>query len=373
MATEPPRDPLPEIETSLEEAHLPESPAAIPSAALAAHSGPGLHDRRSTDREIWRLAWPAILSQVMANLVSLIDLAMVGRLGTEPLAAVGYATQFVFLAQSVLFSVGIACVALMARAIGAGNPLRARAALGASLVLGFGASALIVGAVLIAPAPLLGLLDAPPDVIELAIPYLRLTLGSSVLFSVSIVVESALRAAKDTRTPMWIAGGVTVVKIALNALLIFGTLGFPRLELVGAGLATLISQAIAVAAFLLASRMHRERDALRVAWSDRHAVRAMFPAVVRLALPAIVERVLMNVALMAYFALLGQYGTAAIAAYTIGVRVLAFSWIPGVGFSMAASTLVGQALGARDIPGARRAGWRATRHAVLVSVVLGLV
>jgi putative MATE family efflux protein len=352
MTSDPPDGPLPGSDEHLEEAHLPEAPAAIPAAALAAHSGPALHDRRHTDQEIW---------------------AMIGRLGTEPLAAVGYATQFLFLAQSILFSVGIACVALMARAIGAGRPDRARAALGASLILAFWASVVVAGLVIIAPAPLLALLDAHPDVIHLAVPYFRLTLGSSVFFSISIVIESALRAAKDTRTPMWIAGGVMVLKIALNFLLIFGLFGFPRLELVGAGLATLISQALAVVVFVYASRYHRESAALRVGWKDRAAVRAALPEVIRISVPAIIERALMNFALMAYFAFLGQYGSAAIAAYTIGVRVLAFSWIPGVGFSAAASTLVGQALGAEDVSGARRAGWRATRHSVLVSLVLGAV
>ncbi len=373
MSSDPPGGPLPESDENLEEAHLPEAPAAVPAAALAAHAGPALHDRRHTDREIWRLAWPSILSQVMANMVGLIDIAMIGRLGTEPLAAVGYATQFLFLAQSILFSVGIACVALMARAIGAGHPDQARAALGASVILAFVASGVVAGLVLWAPGTLLALLDAPPDVIELAIPYFQLTLGSSIFFSISIVIESALRAAKDARTPMWIAGGLTVVKIVLNALLIFGLFGFPRMELVGAGLATLITQGLGVVAFVWASRVHSQRETLRVGWSDRAAVRAALPEVVRISVPAIVERALMNFALMAYFALLGQYGSAAIAAYTVGVRILAFSWIPGVGFSTAAATLVGQALGAGDVSGARRAAWRATRHSVLVSLVLGLI
>ena len=74
-----------------------------------------------------------MLAQVLANAVSLIDIAMVGRLGPDAVAAVGYATQFFFLSQSLLFAVGFACVALMARAIGAGDPDRARHALAASV------------------------------------------------------------------------------------------------------------------------------------------------------------------------------------------------------------------------------------------------
>ena len=351
---------------------LPESPSSLPSAALAAHAVPALADRQEADREIWRLAWPAMLSLAMANVVSLVDIAMIGRLGTAELAAVGYATQFLFLSQSVLFSIGIACVAVMARSIGAGDPDRARTALGAALGLGVVAAIVVTVAVTVAPLPLLALLDAPTDVAELSVPYLRLVVGSSVLFSGAIVLESAFRAAKDTRTPMWIAGSVTIVKTVLNALLIFGLLGFPRLELVGAGLATVICQAIALGAFVYASRRHSQAAVLRIRRRDLPAAWALIPEVTRIALPAIAERVLLNFAIMAYFALLGQYGAAAIAAYTIGVRVLSFSWIPGIGFSTAAATLVGQALGADNVSGARRAGWRAARFALVVSLVLGV-
>jgi Na+-driven multidrug efflux pump len=95
--------------------------------------------------------------------------------------------------------------------------------------------------------------------------------------------------------------------------------------------------------------------------------------VIRISLPSIGERLVMNLALLAYFRVLAGFGTAAIAAYTVGIRVLSFTWIPGVGFGTAAATLVGQALGAHDIDGARAAGWRTTRAAVIAAVCLGIV
>jgi Na+-driven multidrug efflux pump len=95
--------------------------------------------------------------------------------------------------------------------------------------------------------------------------------------------------------------------------------------------------------------------------------------VIRISLPSIGERLAMNLALLAYFRVLAGYGTVAIAAYTVGIRVLSFSWIPGVGFGTAAATLVGQFLGAGDLAGARAAGWRSTRVAIAVAVVLGAV
>jgi putative MATE family efflux protein len=364
------------IEKDTEELGDPDASPAIPSASLAAQArrapspfalAPERHDSYG---EIWRLAWPVIASQMLAYAVNLIDIAMVGRLGRDSLAAVGYATQVFFLVQSIFFAVSFACVALMARALGSGDTARARQALAASLWVASAVAALLSVAALTLPREIL---QAEPAIIERAVPYFRLVLGSSLLMALAVVYESGLRAAKDTRTPMVIGVAVTAVKTILNALLIFGLLGFPRLELVGAGIATVASQVVAVVMFLAVSRRARVSNALRIRTRDLAAARPLLREVVRISLPAIGERVVMNLAMMSYFVILGGYGSAAIAAYTVGVRVLAFSWIPGTGFSAAASTLVGQALGAGALDEATRAGWRAVRMGLATSIVLGIV
>jgi Na+-driven multidrug efflux pump len=342
------------IEKDTEELGDPDASPAIPSASLAAQArrapspfalAPERHDSYG---EIWRLAWPVIASQMLAYAVNLIDIAMVGRLGRDSLAAVGYATQVFFLVQSIFFAVSFACVALMARALGSGDTARARQALAASLWVASAVAALLSVAALTLPREILGLLQAEPAIIERAVPYFRLVLGSSLLMALAVVYESGLRAA-------------------------FGLLGFPRLELVGAGIATVASQVVAVVMFLAVSRRARVSNALRIRTRDLAAARPLLREVVRISLPAIGERVVMNLAMMSYFVILGGYGSAAIAAYTVGVRVLAFSWIPGTGFSAAASTLVGQALGAGALDEATRAGWRAVRMGLATSIVLGIV
>ncbi len=363
-----------EIRKSLGELEDVESAPAIPSATLAGAAGrPGRWERRRTDRQLWTLAWPIIVSQVLASAVSLIDIAMLGRLGRDSLAAVGYATQFFMLAQSVLLAVGAACVALMARAIGGGDTSRARQGLAASLVLAFGVAAAMALPVLLVPGALLRLLNAEPAVVALAIPYFQLTLGSALLLAISFTFESGFLATGDTRTPLRISSAVTLVKLMLNALLIFGLFGLPRLELVGAGIATLLSQGVAVALFLRASGRGPSARVLGLRARDFRAARGPFGEALRLSLPGVGERVAMHMAILAYFALLAQYGSVVIAAYTVGVRILSFSWIPGIGFSVAAATLVGQALGAGNAAAAVRSGWRAVRFAFLVSCVLGLM
>jgi len=231
-------------DSELEASYEPELEVATPAAGLAYEAGAPTRQelRRRTDRDIVSLAWPAVVSQFLATSVSVIDLWMLGRLGTEAQAAAGYTSQYYQLAQAALLGLSVACVALMSRALGAGDPARARHAFAASLLLAFGAAVAIAGASLAFPRQFLEILGASPHIVAVAVPYFRYTLGSSVFFALALTIESGFRASRNTAMPLLIATGVTGVKLALNALLIFGSLGFPRLELAGAGLATLVAQ-----------------------------------------------------------------------------------------------------------------------------------
>ena len=229
------------------------------------------------------------------------------------------------------------------------------------------------GVILAAPRRVLGWLSAAPEVIELAVPYLQLVMLGSLLMAVALTLESALRANRDTKTPMRVAVAVTTVKLGLNAVLIFGAFGVPRLGLVGAGIATVASQVVAVALFGAVIARQPKGSPLAVGRADFAAARRLLPELARIAVPGVAERLVMNLALLSYFGVLGRYGTVAVAAYTVGVRILAFSWIPGTAYAQAVATLIGQALGAGDRAGATRAGWRAANLALRTAVVLGLV
>ena len=396
MTSRPPQDPREEefatsatadVELEIEELGDPEASPGLPSTTLAvqatvATSADPPHrflGAGSRTREILLLAWPVMMSQALISLAGLIDRAMVGRLGGSEdaavsLAAVGFATQFFFLIQSTLFAVGLACVALMARAIGAGDPARARSTMAASLEVALVTTAVLGGIMWLGSQQALRWLGATPDVADAAVPYLRLILASSILMAVALLIESALRANRNMRTPMWVALFVTLTKLGGNWLLIFGNWGFPRLELVGAGLATVVSQVVAVAILVVAiARMHRDSPvALR--WRDWKHARRLRGEVIRIALPSIAERIVMNLAMLTYFWVLGHYyGTVSVAVYTVGVALLAFSWVPGTGYAQACATLVGQSLGAKKPEEAVRIGWRSAGLALGTSVVLGVV
>jgi len=341
--------------------------AGLPSQPSSSSERPGT---RSQTRAIVSLTWPVVVGQVLANIVPIIDLLMLGKYGTPTLAAVGYAAQFLMLTQATLIALGAACVAMMARAIGARAPDLARSAFAANLWLALAVTGSTLLVTWVFPEQLLHLLAVDDSVAHLAVPYLRLTLTAAPLMAVALTFESAFRAARDTFRPMLIVSLVAALKVVANIFLLSGVFGFPELGLTGAGLSTLISQLAGCVLFIAASRAHRH-SAVRLSLRDLRVPAATLREAFAIAWPAVVERFAMNAATLVYFRFLGGYGVQAVAAYNVGIRILAFTWIPGVGLSVAAATLVGQALGAGDPEQARRAGQVSQRLAALIAISLG--
>ncbi len=334
---------------------------------------------RDSTREILRLAWPVMASQILLSLTGVVDRMMIGRLAEAgsaavPLASVGYASQIFHLVHSTLFAIGLACVALMARAIGSGDPLRARQAFAASIQVSTLVTLVYVSVLFTWSHESLALLGAEPAVVDIAAPYLELLVCAALMLSFTQVFESGFRANRDMRTPMWIALIVTAAKLALNSVLIFGLFGAPRLELYGAGLATLLSQAIGFVIFLVVIVRQVKDSPTALRFRDLFKRSPVTSEVVRIAMPGVAERIILNMGLLSYFWILSNwYGTIAVAVYTVGVSLLSFSWIPGTGYAQACSTIVGQALGAKRSDLALRAGERSVLMAVGTAIPLGIL
>lgn len=375
-----------EVDGDLEELGDPEGRPATPSSTLAVHTA--LAGRTRSQRlsatgagepeQLIRLALPVMLTMGLATMGNMVDRAMIGWLdggagAAEALAGAAYATQFFALIQSTLFAIGLSCVAVMARSIGAGSAEQARGALVASLQIALTVTVILTGLFLAFARQGLHALGATPNVIATALPYLYCLLSSSVLLAYALVIDSALRADQNTLTPMRVAVGVSVVKLAGNAVLIYGLFGLPALGLTGAGLATLLSQVVGVLLFAGAVRRQPEASPVRIRRADWREARHLRPTLVRIALPGVAERLVMSGAQMGFFAILGHYyGTVAVAVYAVGVPLLSFTWIPGTSYAQAAATLVGHALGANDPARAIRTGWIAATLALGTAVLVGV-
>jgi putative MATE family efflux protein len=262
-------------------------------------------------------------------------------------------------------------VALVARHVGAGEVGMVRRVTGQSIVAALGLAFVAIVPVLVWTPGIVRLFGVEPAIVAPGVAFTRLVMlaipGGAVLF----VVGSALRAAGDTRTPLVIGLVVNAVNVVLNYVLIFGALGVPALGVRGSALATAaaFTTGAAIGVVLLA------RGGLRVQVGRRDLSpdRRILLRIARIGAPAGVEMFAMQMGFLVYLVFASHYGTAAVAAYFIGVRILAIAFLPGIGFATAAAALVGQNLGAGAFDRATEAGRVATRMAVRFMSAAGLV
>jgi len=314
-----------------------------------------------------KLAWPVMVSNLLQTLTVTVDVIMVGSLAgvaASAVAAVGLGGQFLFLFFSVMISVSTGTVALVARAIGARDKAEADAVLKQSLVLGALLSLPLTLVGVFLARPILSLFGAEPEVVDLGTPYIQFVSLSVFFQFLSFLGSAALRGAGDTLTPLWIGAVVNLVNFVANVNLIFGNAFVPALGVVGAGIGTSIAYAVGAATFIGLFLRGRGRLQLSV---RGHWVRGdLVVRIFRIGWPAALEQILFQTALLAWVAMVVLFGTEVLAAHQIGLRIQMFAFMPGFGFAIAATALVGQNLGARRPDVAERKGWEAARWSVVV-------
>ena len=330
--------------------------------AVADTSGAGAHPG------VWELAWPTIVSNLLFSASGFIDIKIVGSLGASAVAAITTGTRIFFTAQAVLMAILAGTTALVARAWGAGHRDEAAQIAELSLWLCLVVSALLtLGGTLGADA-LAGLFRLEPQTVALAATFTRWLSVFYMAFAAVMALSTALRAAGDVVTPLWIGALGNVVSVFFTYSLVHGTFGLPALGVAGAAIGNgtgFVTGALLLTALWRSGRLVMgTRGARAFRWE-------LIQRLVRIGYPAALEQVAWQGGFVAFLWVIALYGTAPYAAYGIGVNLLSFSFVVGFGFSVAASTVVGQRLGARDPEGATRGGWRAMRLAIGVMLVFG--
>ena len=324
------------------------------------------------DRALLRLAGPAILAKSLYAVLSLADVFWVGRLGAAPTAAVntGFFTSWILQAATSLTAVGI--LAHVARHLGAGDRKRAEHAATQGVLIGVLLGTVLGGVAWLLAPRLFDLLGTAPEVRQPGVTYLRILFLAAPLTFTWMNAEALMRAAGNTRTPLVIIGAMVLVNGALDPFLIFGIGPFPRLEVVGAGLATWISQAIAVAAFaLLPARGEPSFPFARRALSRvDFGLAARF---LRMGTPTMSVGVLFSGVYLFLSAVAARLGTVELAVLGLGNRSETFTYLVSSGFGAAAAAVVGQNLGARQEARAARAAWRSTAWMGLYGTIVGAV
>jgi putative MATE family efflux protein len=322
---------------------------------------------------VFRLAWPVTVANLLQTLTTTVDLVMVGHLGGDAdaaVAAVGFGGQFLFIFFSVMISVSAGTIAIVARAIGANDAAQADHVLKQSLVLGALLALPLTLFGLAFAEPMLALFGAAPDVVSLGGAYIRIV--SVVVFFqfITFLGGAALRGAGDTVTPLWIGVLVNLVNFGINVNLIYGNAFVPRLEVVGAAIGTSVSYV--VGALVLLAILLRGRGRLKLHVSGDWVHMETVKRILRIGWPAALEQILLNVAFLAWGAMVLVFGTTVFAAHQIGIRIQSFAFMPGFGFAIAATALVGQNLGARNPGAAAKSGWDAAKLSVAVMSAIAL-
>ena len=344
-------------------------------------TGEGAPPARDTLLVVLRLSWPAILEQIMVTLVQYVDTAMVGSLGSGATAAVGLTATTTWLFGGLFGAAAVGFSVQVAQHLGAGRADRAKSVTGQSLkfVGLFGVLMALVGVGLSFPLP--GLLGAAPEIQGDASLYFRI-LACAWPCGFGIQTLSAiLRCAGDTKTPAGLNVLMNLLNVVLNALFIYasGTLVFFGVPLpglgwgvAGAAVASSFSQAVIFGLYL--RKIFHKESPTRVRFGERYPFeRETLLTAWRLGLPVALERILTNGAQVLITGIISRVGTVAVAANHLAVTAEALSYLPAFGISTAATTLVGQAIGAGRKELATRFARLVTWLGVLIMTLGGAV
>jgi MATE family multidrug resistance protein len=303
-------------------------------------------------REVFVLATPVVLTQLSATAMGVVDSAMVGRLGPTPLAAVGFASIWMWTIFSLLYGAASGIQTFVSQADGAGEARRC----GQWAWHGFYAvapAALLFVAVLAPLAgPLLALLGPSPELQSSAVAYITARLPGELAFAVIMVLTSFFRGLGDTRTPLYVMLVANAVNVVLDYGLIFGELGLPAWGVRGAGAATAVGSWVGAATLCAAFRRRAvaERFDTRPIPPDRAAI-ARF---LRTGAPIGGQWCIGMTSFACFTTVVARMGDASMAASQAFVMLLSLSFMQAVGISIAASTLVGRYVGAEDARSAKR-------------------
>jgi MATE family multidrug resistance protein len=336
---------------------------------IALNSIHRLFPDRDRRRMVWGIALPIMGGMMSQNVLNLVDIGMVGRLGDKALAATGIGGFTNYLAISFIIGLSAGVQALAARRVGEGRDSETAIPLNGGLVLAL-AIGLPLCIVLILATPFAyNYLTDDAGVRELGIPYLQVRIVSMVAVGMNFSFRGYWSAIHMTGVYLRTLLIMHAINIFLNWVLIFGNLGAPALGVFGAGLATTIALYLGTALyFFFALRHARERGFLQ-GIPSRSTLWQQF----RLSLPSSLQQLFFSAGLVTLIWIVGRIGTAEVAAVNVLMTFHITAILPAFGVALATTTLVGNALGRGDVEDAAAWGWNCAALTFVYGVALSLI
>ena len=324
-------------------------------------------------RDIVKIAWPTLIELTLAQLTSMFDLMMVGNLGQTAISSVSLATQPKFILLTVFMSMNVGATALVARCKGAGQPDRANYFMRQALVfnLFFSVISTVIG--LLFTRQLIGIMNPPSEATwEGGSVYLRIQLYGLIPLAITFTITAVLRGVGNTKTAMMYNLTANVVNIIGNYLLIEGHFGFPAMGVAGASLATIIGQFVAFVIALIVILRPGQYLQLRFSESFKPDFGAI-GEIAKIGIPAMIENVIMRVAVIIYTRQVAGLGETDYATHNICMNIQALSFMTGQAFATSATSLMGQSLGRRRPDMGEVYTSRCRRLGLIVALMLALL
>jgi len=325
----------------------------------------------SLNRAILLLAVPMVLEMVLESLFAVVDVFWVAHLGADAVATVGLTESLLTLIFAVAMGLGMSTTAMVARRIGEKDREGAAVAGVQAIVIGL-TTAIAVGLPCLIFAPnLLRLMGASEHIVAIGSNYTRIALGGSGVVMLLFLNNAIFRGAGDAAIAMRLLWVSNIINLILDPCLIFGLGPFPRLGVTGAALATFTGRGIGVGYQFYrllkgTERLRIMREQIRVNWT-------VLRRLIRVSLTGIAQFMIAHTSWIGLVRIVSMFGAAALAGYTIAIRIVIFVILPSWGLSNAAATLVGQNLGAKQPERAETSVWRTGLYNMLFLGAVGVV
>ena len=322
-------------------------------------------------KEIFKIAWPVVVANLIRVSFFTIDAIMIGQLGAAALAAVGLGGQILHMISIVSSALSIGVLAICARRKGEGKVDEIYKTLVNAFILAILMALPATVVVASFPREILSIFKVEENVLAEGAVYLSISALTIPLFFVVSTFDSAFRGVGDTLTPMIVSSISGGVKIVFNYLLIFGKYGFPALGVAGLAASSIVASVLSLLMYF-AIVFSCKFEVKRVALSGVLDL-ALWRKITLIGIPSMVENFFSQFARLLYTYMVAFFGTAVLAANEIGMRIESYSFMPGFAFSVASASLVGQSLGEKNLDKARKIFRKASIIASSVMLFAALI
>ena len=353
--------------------HLPAGTDADLAKGKIPHTLPDGVTNRAVYQDILQIALPASVELILSSFTSMADLIMVGNLGTWAITAVGLTTQPKFILMTMVMAMNVGSTALVAQSRGSGNREAAQKYARQAMLLNLTLSILLSVVGFVTARPLVLFMGAKDGhILSAGTAYLQIQMAGFVFFSLTSTITALLRGIGDSKTAMYYNTVANLVNLILNYLLINGHLGFPRLEVAGASLATTISQIVSCILAVIAISKKSCYIHMNL-HDDFRPSRKELAEIAAIGLPAALEQFMMRIGSMIFSKAVASLGTVEFAAHQVCMNIQSLTMMNGQVFSISSTSLTGQSLGKKRPDMAQAYTTRCKRCGMAIAITLGIL